>query len=124
MPSVAVTIVSAKNLDSEDIGRNYPYVEAWFDEKYKQHTPVIKNSSSPEWNETLVFNLGQGSRNQYLYLKVLDKDLIHSDKIGEGELDIKPLLIGDVGLIKEEVNLPARFGSGSRGTVSVIVKFA
>ncbi|CAO3615608.1 unnamed protein product [Cunninghamella echinulata] len=124
MPSIAVTIVSAKDLHREDIIKNDPFVEAWFDEDYKQRTSVIKSTNQPEWNETLTFNIPEGSRDHKLRLKVLDKDLIGTDKIGEGKLDIKPLLVGETEVMREEVNLPAKLGLTSHGTVNVIVRYA
>lgn len=88
----------------------YIYSEAWFDEKYKQRTSVIKNSNNPQWDEILTFNIPEGSRDHKLYLKVYDKDLLSNDKIGEGKLDIKRLLTGEAAVLEEDVNLPAKLG--------------
>ncbi|CAO3609353.1 unnamed protein product [Cunninghamella blakesleeana] len=121
MPTVNVTIVSARELHREDINNNDAFVEAWLDEHYKQRTSVIKNASLPEWNETLSFNVPEGSNDHKLYLKVLDKDTFSADKVGEGKLDIRPVLSGEVPVLEEEVNLPAKLGLTSHGKVLVRV---
>ncbi|CAO3615604.1 unnamed protein product [Cunninghamella echinulata] len=121
MPAVAVTILSGKELHREDINHNDAYVEAWFDKEYKQRTSVKSNTSTPEWNETLTFNIPEGSHDHKLYIKVLDKDTLDTDKIGEGKLDVSPLLRGETGVLEEEINLPAKLGLTSHGKIRVSI---
>jgi Ca2+-dependent lipid-binding protein len=51
---LSVTILEATSLKDGDIsgGSNDAYVEVYIDEKHKQRTATISNSTNPKWNET------------------------------------------------------------------------
>ena len=68
------------------------YSELWLDDDYKQRSSEVKNNNNPVWNETFIFNVAKGSSDKKLYLKVYDKDLIGSDKIGDTKVDIKDII--------------------------------
>ena len=68
--------------------------ELWLDDDYKQRSSEVSNSNNPVWNETFTFNITEGSSDKKLYLKVLDKDLVGSDKIGDAKVDLKDIVFG------------------------------
>ncbi|KAL1926506.1 hypothetical protein VTP01DRAFT_5627 [Rhizomucor pusillus] len=115
--------VEAKDLKDEDtFGKNDPYIELWLDDKYKQRTSELKNTNNPVWNETFTFNVPEGNSFHKLYLKVLDKDTVGSDKIGEAKVDFADVYQGKV--FDEWVRLPAKLGLTSHGEVHVRIEFA
>ncbi|SAM04318.1 hypothetical protein [Absidia glauca] len=118
---LSVTIVEAKELHKEDLLKNDPFVEVFFDEKYKQRTQEVKSSNEPVWNETFTFNITEGSSDHKLRIKVLDKDTIGSDKIGEAKFDVAEAFKGQP--IDTWVKLPAKLGLTSHGEVHVIAQF-
>ncbi|CAG8699077.1 26791_t:CDS:2 [Gigaspora margarita] len=87
-----VTVVEAKNLKDEDvIGKSDPYIELWLDKNYKQKTTTKSNTINPTYNETFTFHAdGQ----KYLHLKVMDKDLVSDDEIGEGKVELSKIKNG------------------------------
>lgn len=118
---LTVTIFEAKDLKDKDlIGKNDAYIELTLGEN-KQRTSEIKNSNDPVWNETFTFNL-TGTRDHKLYLDVLDKDVVGSDKIGDTKIDFAPCFEGQV--IDEWVKLPAKLGLTSHGEIHVRIEFA
>ncbi|KAI8379779.1 C2 domain-containing protein [Radiomyces spectabilis] len=120
--TLSVTIIEARKLHGEDlIGKNDPYVELWLDEKYKQRTKELSNTNDPVWNQTFTFPIEGGSSVHKLYLKVLDKDPIGSDKIGEAKLDFADAFRGSP--IDTWVKLPAKLGLTSHGEVHVYIQF-
>lgn len=54
-------------------------------------------------------------------MKVLDKELIGSDKIGEASIDFRDVYEGEV--VDEWVSLPAWLGLASHGEVHVRIEF-
>ncbi|ORZ22201.1 C2 domain-containing protein [Absidia repens] len=118
---LSVTVVEAKNLHKEDLFKNDPFVEIYFDEKYKQRTQEVKSSNEPTWNETFTFNITEGSSDHKLRIKVLDKDTIGSDKIGEGKLDVAEAYEGQI--IDTWIKLPAKLGLTSHGEVHLVAQF-
>ncbi|SAM00495.1 hypothetical protein [Absidia glauca] len=118
---LSVTVVEAKDLHKEDLFKNDPYVEIYFDEKYKQRTQEVKSSNNPTWNETFTFNIAQGSHEHKLRIRVNDKDLVGSDKIGEGKLDVTDAYNGVI--IDTWIKLPAKLGLTSHGEVHLIAQF-
>ncbi|CAO3609361.1 unnamed protein product [Cunninghamella blakesleeana] len=123
MTTVIVTVHSAKELHLEDFFKNDPYVEAWFDKDYKQRTSTVENSNFPTWEEDLTLLIPEGSSDYKLRLRVMDEDTFTSDdQIGKGKLDISPLLDGEVDVMEEEVDLPAKLGLSSHGTIQVTVR--
>ncbi|KAI7849752.1 C2 domain-containing protein [Circinella umbellata] len=121
---LTVTLHEAKDLKSEDLfGKNDPYVEMWLDDDYKQRSSEVSNSNNPVWNETFTFNITEGSSDKKLYLKVLDKDLVGSDKIGDAKVDLKDIVLGG-GEFNEWVKLPAKLGLSSHGELLLTIQFA
>ncbi|KAI9487914.1 C2 domain-containing protein [Zychaea mexicana] len=96
--------------------------ELWLDDDYKQRSSEVKNSNNPVWNETFTFNIPQGSSDKKLYLKVLDKDLIGSDKIGDAKVNVKDIINGGQ-TFDEWVKLPAKLGLSSHGELRVSIYF-
>lgn len=118
----------------------------WLDDKYKQRTSELKNTNNPvckykislittlkqklkliftfnsKGNETFTFNVPEGNSFHKLYLKVLDKDTVGSDKIGEAKVDFADVYQGKV--FDEWVRLPAKLGLTSHGEVHVRIEFA
>ncbi|KAI8138157.1 C2 domain-containing protein [Fennellomyces sp. T-0311] len=120
---LSVTVVEAKNLKNEDtIGHNDPFVELWLDEDYKQKTAVLKNADEPQWNETFTFNIEEGSKVHKLHFKVLDKDKLDTEKIGDASFDFDAALNGEQ--IDEWVKLPAHLGLSDHGEVRFNISFA
>ncbi|KAJ3060524.1 hypothetical protein HK102_009461 [Quaeritorhiza haematococci] len=115
-----VTVVEAKNLkDEETLGRNDPYVELSVDKKHVQKTSVKQNTNTPVWNETLTLAINEGDN--ALNVKVLDKDTLDSDKIGEATVPL-----GDVftkGNVDTWVKLPKLMGLMSNGEVHLKLHF-
>lgn len=119
---LTVNLIEARNLHKEDLGgHNDPYVELWLDEDYKQRSEVVKNTENPVWNQTFTFNIDEGSSKHKLYFKVNDKDLIGSDKVGSGHLDVSDVFKGQ--LVDTWVKLPAKLGLSSHGEVHIIAEF-
>ncbi|CEP07717.1 hypothetical protein [Parasitella parasitica] len=117
-----VIVIEARKLHNEDLmGKNDPYVELWIDdEKYMQKTTVIDNNNDPIWNQPFVFNLSE-SRKHKLHIRVMDKDTIGSDKIGEATFDFEGAFNGVP--IDTWVKLPAKMGLTSHGEVHINVQF-
>ncbi|KAI7858362.1 C2 domain-containing protein [Circinella umbellata] len=119
-----VTLHEGKDLKNQDfLGKNDPYVELWLDDDYKQRSSEIKNNNNPVWNETFIFNIPKGSSDKKLYLKVLDKDLVGSDKIGDAKVDIKDI-ISSGRPFNQWVKLPAKLGLSSHGELLLTITFA
>ncbi|KAI8136785.1 C2 domain-containing protein [Fennellomyces sp. T-0311] len=121
--TLTVTLIEAKDLKNQDLfGKNDPYVELWLDDDYKQKSSEVKNTNNPVWNETFTFNISKGSSDKKLYLKVLDKDLIGSDKIGDAKVNVKDI-INSGRPFDEWVKLPAKLGLSSHGEIRVAIHF-
>ncbi|KAI7870928.1 C2 domain-containing protein [Spinellus fusiger] len=119
---LSVTVVEGRKLHSEDLaGQNDSYVELWLNEDYKQRTGEIKSDNNPVWNETFTFNIEEGSSLHKLHLKVLDKDFVGKDKIGEAKLNISEAFNGNP--VDEWVNLPAHLGLTSHGEIHIYAQF-
>ncbi|KAI8391504.1 C2 domain-containing protein [Radiomyces spectabilis] len=119
---LTVKVIEARNLKDEDLaGKNDPYVELWLDEKYKQRTEEQKNTDNPVWNQTFTFNVEEGSSLHKLCMKVVDKDTVGTDKIGDGKLDVTDAFKGQD--IDTWVKLPAKLGLTSHGEIHVYVSF-
>ncbi|ORE09523.1 hypothetical protein BCV72DRAFT_61886 [Rhizopus microsporus var. microsporus] len=119
---LTVNLIEARNLHKEDTaGHNDPYVELWLDEDYKQRSEVVKNTENPVWNQTFTFNIDEGSSKHKLYFKVIDKDVVDSDKIGSTHLDLTDIFKGTP--TDTWVNLPAKLGLSSHGELHVTVQF-
>lgn len=99
------------------------YSEAWLNKNYKQKTGTHENTSSPIWNETLMFPVEKGDKDNKLYIRVLDKDMADSDKIGEGKLDISNLYKEGASPIDEWISLPTHFHLSDKGKVHLKVEF-
>lgn len=99
------------------------YSEAWLNKNYKQKTGTIKNTSCPIWNETLVFPVEKGDKENKLYVRVLDKDVADSDKIGEGKLDFSNVYKEGTAPIDEWISLPTHFHLSDKGKVHLKVEF-
>lgn len=69
--------------------------ELWVDENHKQRTSEAKNTNNPVYNETFAFTVRQGIKHK-LYLKVKDKDILGTDKIGEAKVDLQDVFNGSV----------------------------
>ncbi|KAI9489441.1 C2 domain-containing protein [Zychaea mexicana] len=119
---LTVQVLEAKNLKNEDtIGHNDPYVELWLDEEYKQKTSVQKNADEPAWNETFTFNIEEGSKVHKLHFKVLDKDKMDTEKIGDADFEFDSALNGEP--LDTWVKLPAHLGLSDHGEVHFLVTF-
>ncbi|CAF0726472.1 unnamed protein product [Didymodactylos carnosus] len=80
-----VTIAEGRNLkDQDSLGQNDAYIELYLDKDYKQRTSTKKDTNSPVWNETFVFNLQKGQ--DHLKLKVYDDDVVGKDSIGSAKI--------------------------------------
>lgn len=75
--------------------RFFPFSELWVDENHKQRTSEAKNTNNPVYNETFAFTVRQGVKHK-LYLKVKDKDILGTDKIGEAKIDLQDVFNGSV----------------------------
>ncbi|KAJ8662691.1 hypothetical protein O0I10_001655 [Lichtheimia ornata] len=118
---LSVTIYEAKDLKDQDmIGKNDPFIELWVDENHKQRTSEAKNTNNPVYNETFAFTVRQGVKHK-LYLKVKDKDILGTDKIGEAKIDLQDVFNGSV--FDDWINLPAMLGLSSHGKVHLRVEF-
>ncbi|KAF7730152.1 Extended synaptotagmin-1 [Apophysomyces ossiformis] len=120
--TLTVQLLEARKLHDEDtVGKSDPFVELWLNEHYKQRSEVVKSSDAPVWNQTFTFPIEEGSSVHKLYFKVLDKDVLDTDKIGEGKIDFSSAFQGEV--IDEWVKLPAHLGLTSHGEVHVVISF-
>ncbi|KAI7868328.1 C2 domain-containing protein [Spinellus fusiger] len=120
---LTVTVIEARDLHGEDlIGKNDPYVELWLNSDYKQRTSELNNTNDPVWNQSFTFLMEQGSSLHKLYIKVMDKDLIGSDKIGETKVDFSDVLKGQP--LDTWVKLPAKLGLTSHGEVHLYLQFS
>ena len=53
--TLQVTVVEARDLKDKDIlGHNDAFAVLYLDKDYKQRTSTVKNTNSPNWNETLT----------------------------------------------------------------------
>ncbi|KAI9323669.1 C2 domain-containing protein [Dichotomocladium elegans] len=120
--TLVVDLIEAKELHHEDtFGSNDVYAELWLDEDYKQKSEVLKNTSEPVFNQKFTFPIEEGSKHHKLHIKILDKDLAGSDKIGDAKIDFSSAYMNNV--IDEWVKLPAKLGLSSHGEVHVRIAF-
>jgi len=118
--TLAVKFLEARNLKDEDIvGHNDVYIEAWTDKDYKQRTSTKSGTDNPTWNETLTFNVIDNKKK--LHFKVLDKDKLSDDKIGEAEINLDHVF--STGKFDGWVKLPKLLGLMSNGEVHVNIQF-
>uniref|UniRef100_A0A1D1XZC8 Synaptotagmin-9 n=1 Tax=Anthurium amnicola TaxID=1678845 RepID=A0A1D1XZC8_9ARAE len=114
-----VTVVEAKGLKDEDvIGKSDPYIELWLDKNYKQKTTTKSNTVNPKYNETFTFH---ADGHKHLHIKVMDKDLVSDDEIGEGKVSLSDI---KGGYLETWVKLPAMLGLRSHGEVLLIIESA
>ncbi|KAI9311631.1 C2 domain-containing protein [Dichotomocladium elegans] len=119
---LSVTIYEGKDLkDKDTLGNNDPFIEIWVDEDYKQRTSEARNTNNPVWNETFAFSLNENHKAHKLHLKVLDRDIVGADKIGEASVDFKHVLQGKS--IDDWVKLPSTLGLGSHGKIRLRMEF-
>ncbi|CAG8640209.1 407_t:CDS:2, partial [Ambispora gerdemannii] len=84
-----VRILEGRNVKDGDItGRGDPFVEFWLDRWHKQRTESRFNTRTPVWLEERTF-LVDGQKS--LHLRLIDKDLIIDDKLGETKIPLKPV---------------------------------
>ncbi|ORY95593.1 C2 domain-containing protein [Syncephalastrum racemosum] len=122
--TLTVRVLEADNLKKEDtFGTNDAYVEVWLDKEYKQRTETLKDTENPNWDQTFTFPIEEGSKHHELYLKVLDKDVTDSEKIGEGKTDFSSVLNEQGQEIDTWVKLPAHLHLSSHGQVHVKISF-
>lgn len=118
--TLEVIIAEGRHLKDRDIiGQNDPYVEIYFEKKYKQRTTTVRNTNNPVWNERFVFNVHKG--HDTIHFDVYDKDLIGRDSIGSAKLKLKRVF--EEGRFDEWVKLPAHLGLRSHGEIHVIMHF-
>ncbi|KAI9499619.1 C2 domain-containing protein [Zychaea mexicana] len=121
---LTVELYEAKELKGEDLfGQNDPYVELWLDDDYKQRSTEVSGSDNPVWNQTFDFKIEEGSHDKKLHLKVLDKDLLSDDKIGDAKVDLREV-VEDGQVFNDWVELPAKLGLTSHGQVHLKITFA
>lgn len=70
-----------------------------------------------------MFPVEKGDKDNKLYIRVLDKDMADSDKIGEGKLDISNLYKEGASPIDEWISLPTHFHLSDKGKVHLKVEF-
>ncbi|KAJ3089423.1 hypothetical protein HK102_006440 [Quaeritorhiza haematococci] len=115
-----VVVVEAKELNDKDgLGKSDPYVQLWVDKKYVKQTTVKKDSLTPVWNEEFTFAVEDGQK--YLYIRVLDKDFVHSDTMGEAKFDLSGVFSS--GKVDEWVKLPELMGIADKGSVHLKMTF-
>ncbi|KAI8137893.1 C2 domain-containing protein [Fennellomyces sp. T-0311] len=120
---LTVDVFEGKELKNQDfLGKNDPFIELWLDDDYKQRTSELSNTNNPVWNETFTFNIAEGSSDSKLYIKVIDQDLIGTDKIGDAKVDLKDVYDGEV--FDDWVKLPAKLGLNSHGEIHLRIEFA
>ncbi|CAG8484681.1 8702_t:CDS:2 [Ambispora leptoticha] len=85
-----VRVLEGRNVkDTDAIGQGDPFVEFWIDGHEKHKTEARNNTSTPVWLYETIFPLS-GSEH-HLHVRLLDKDLLSNDEIGETEVDLKPV---------------------------------
>ncbi|KAI9255213.1 C2 domain-containing protein [Phascolomyces articulosus] len=119
---LTVRVIEAKGLKNEDtLGHNDPFVELWLNKEYKQKTSVQKNATEPNWDETFTFNIEEGSKDHKIYFKVLDKDKLDTEKIGDADFKFDSVFEGEP--LDTWVKLPAHLGLSDHGEVHFQVSF-
>ncbi|CAG8484664.1 8701_t:CDS:2 [Ambispora leptoticha] len=85
-----VRILEGRNVKETDlIGQADPFVEFWIDGQEKQKTETRKNTDTPVWLHETTIPLNGNENN--LYIRLLDKDLLRSDDLGETRVDLAQL---------------------------------
>ncbi|KAG5251536.1 hypothetical protein OIU77_024966 [Salix suchowensis] len=97
--TIQVLLVGAKGLESTDfLANNDPYVLLACRTQEQKSSVASGQGSEPEWNETFVFTISEGTSE--LVLKIMDRDtLTDDDYLGKASIPLEPLFI--------EGNLPA-----------------
>ncbi|KAI8881697.1 C2-domain-containing protein [Backusella circina FSU 941] len=109
-----VTLIEASELKREDFNGSDAFVELWMDKDYKQKSNVMENNNNPVWNQSFSFSVEEGSRDHKLYFKVYDEDAISNDKIGDGDVDVRPAFKGEQ--LDIWAKLPSLMGLSNHGT--------
>ncbi|KAG0370539.1 hypothetical protein BGX24_002008 [Mortierella sp. AD032] len=86
-----VKLNSAKNLSNKDwFGKSDPFVEMWLEKDYKQRSKDAKGQN-PVYNQTFCFYVRAGQ--DKLYAKVVDKDTLNNDKIGDTSIPLSGVFV-------------------------------
>ncbi|CAG8600009.1 3218_t:CDS:2 [Ambispora leptoticha] len=83
-----VRILEGRNVKDADIitGKGDPFVEFWLDKWRKQRTESRFNTRTPVWLEERTFIV---NGHKHLHLRLIDKDLIIDDKLGETKIPLE-----------------------------------
>jgi Ca2+-dependent lipid-binding protein len=119
--TLIVSLIEASDLKREDFNGNDAFVELWMDKDFKQKSSVGEDNNNPVWNQQFTFGVEEGSRDHKLYFKVYDRDTIDNDKIGEGDVDVRPAFKGET--IDTWAKLPAFMGLSSHGKIHFVIEF-
>ncbi|CAK7348034.1 unnamed protein product [Dovyalis caffra] len=118
--TLQVLLVGAKGLENTDFLTNIdPYVLLTCRTQEQRSSVASGQGSEPEWNETFVFTISEGTSE--LVLKIMDRDtLTVDDYLGKASISLQPLFM--------EGNLPTTAYSvvkdeEYRGQISVGLSF-
>jgi hypothetical protein len=82
-----VKLNHATNLRDKDwFTKSDPYVEMWLEKAYKRRSKDVAKNLNPIYNETFCFYVRPGQ--DKLHVRVIDKDTISDDKIGDTSISL------------------------------------
>ncbi|KAG9306057.1 hypothetical protein G9A89_020252 [Geosiphon pyriformis] len=117
---LSVLLLEAKNLKDKDvIGKSDPYVELYFDKRYKQRSTTKQDTLEPYWEEDFKFHV---EKEHTLHIQVYDED--HGrldDELGDVKIDLKHVF--STGYVDTWVKLPEWIGLRSQGELHLILEF-
>ncbi|CAO2819934.1 unnamed protein product [Amaranthus hypochondriacus] len=90
--TLEVVLVNAKGLENTDFLNNMdPYVILNYRSQKQKSSIASGQGSTPEWNETFVFNVNSGGAD--LILKIMDSDYgTEDDCVGEAVIPLEAVL--------------------------------
>ncbi|XP_010553510.1 PREDICTED: C2 domain-containing protein At1g63220-like [Tarenaya hassleriana] len=91
--TLEVLLVNAKGLEDSDFLNNMdPYVVITCRTQDQKSSVASGQGSTPEWNETFMFTVSEGTSE--LKLKILDKDTgTQDDSVGEALITLEPVFM-------------------------------
>ncbi|OAY59844.1 elicitor-responsive protein 3 [Manihot esculenta] len=91
--TLQVLLISAKGLENTDCIKGMdPYVVLICRSQEQRSSVASGQGSEPKWNENFIFTITEGVTE--LILKIMDKDPIAHDFVGEATVPLKPLFLG------------------------------
>jgi Ca2+-dependent lipid-binding protein len=118
--TLRVGLIRGESLPAADAnGLSDPYAVIRLDGGSKKKSEVIYKTLDPDWSQDFIFDEDINNVGRQLLVEVWDRDMMSSDFLGKGLVDVSNLEVGVKKEVTVELEHPSK--SGSRGKVYLTV---